>query len=86
MKKAGKSSRASSSRVSEDDMRAEYDFSKGKRNPYASRLTSGVTVVVLDPDVAEAFPDSASVNAALRSLAEIARRPRRKARPKRRTA
>ena len=65
-------------------MLPEYDFSKGKQNVYASRFATGVTVVVLDPDVAEAFPDSAAVNEALRGLAEIARRPRRKARSKRR--
>ena len=87
MKKAvAKRPRATSARVAEDDMRSEYDFSRGRRNPYAARLASGATVVVLDPDVAEAFPDSAAVNDALRTLAEIARRPRRKAKSKRRTA
>ena len=85
MKSANKKRRPSTSRVAEDEMRAEYDFSKGKRNKYAGRFATGVTVVVLDPDVAEAFPDSVSVNEALRGLAEIARRPRKKARPKRRT-
>jgi hypothetical protein len=86
MKKASTKHRPQSSLVAEDDMRAEYDFSKGRRNKYAGRLAASVTVVVLDADVAEAFPDSKAVNAALRSLAEIARRPRRKAKPKRRTA
>ena len=50
-------------------MRPEYDFSKAKPNPYAARFTTGATVVVLDPDVAESFPDAQSVNAALRALA-----------------
>ena len=85
MKKVAKP-RARIARVAEDDMRPEYDFSKGRRNKYADRFASGVTVVVLDDDVAEAVPDSAAVNSALRSLAKIARRPRRKAKPKRRTA
>jgi hypothetical protein len=83
MKNAGKRRRSGPSRVAEDDMRAEYDFSKGKRNKYAARFATGVTVVVLDPDVAEAFPDSVAVNQALRGLAEIARRPRKKARSRR---
>jgi hypothetical protein len=82
MKKAPTKRRPQSA-VSEDDMRAEYDFSKGRRNKYAGRFDGTVTVVLLDADVAEAFPDSKAVNAALRSLAEIARRPRRKAKPKR---
>ena len=48
-------------------MRAEYDFSKGVRGKYHKRLLKeGSNVVVLEPDVAKAFPDSASVNEALR--------------------
>jgi hypothetical protein len=78
--------KARPTRVAEDDIQAEYDFSKGVRNKYASRFGDGVTVVVLDPDVAEAFPDAATVNKALRGLARAARRPKRKASSKRRTA
>ena len=49
------------------EMRAEYDFSKGVRGKYHKRLLKeGSNVVVLEPDVAKAFPDSASVNEALR--------------------
>ena len=55
------------------EMREEYDFSKGVRGKYASRYRHGSNVVVLDPDVAEIFPDSESVNKALRAIAEIAR-------------
>ncbi len=51
-------------------MRAEYDFSKGVRGKYTDRLTEGVKLVVLDPDVAEAFPTSDQVNEALRRLAK----------------
>ncbi len=54
-------------------MRDEYDFSKGVRGKYANRFAKGSNVVVLDPDVAEIFTDSASVNKALRVLAEIIR-------------
>lgn len=55
-------------------MLAEYDFSKGERGRYLKRLQGHGNVVVLEPDVAEVFPDSSSVNEALRALARIARR------------
>lgn len=54
-------------------IRKEYDFSGGVRGKYAARYAQGTNVVVLDPDVAKAFPDSASVNQALRVLARAAR-------------
>lgn len=50
------------------EMRAEYDFSNGVRGKYARQYAEGVNVVVLDPDVARVFKDSASVNVALRKL------------------
>jgi hypothetical protein len=55
-------------------MRREYDFSGGERGKYAGRLRSGSRVVLLEPEVARVFPDSRSVNRALRLIAEIARR------------
>ena len=48
------------------EMRAEYDFSKGVRNKYAKRWARGSNVVVLEPDVASAYPTAKAVNAALR--------------------
>ena len=56
----------------EDDIREEYDFSQGVRGKYADRFDKGSNVVVLDPDVARAFPDSKAVNRALRKLAQQA--------------
>jgi hypothetical protein len=53
-------------------MRDEYSFSHGTRGKYADRYAEGSNVVVLDPDVAEAFPDSRAVNEALRELARKA--------------
>jgi len=53
----------------EHTMQKEYDFSKGVRGKYAKRYTTGGNLVVLDPDVARIFPDSESVNRALRSIA-----------------
>ena len=59
-----------------DELRPEYDldYSKAVRGKYCRRLMEqGSNVVVLDPDVAEAFHDSASVNEALRSLLNLTR-------------
>jgi len=72
MKKASKTKR-------EDDMLDEYDFSQGVRGKYAKRYAQGSNIVVLSPDVAAMFPDSASVNEALRALVKIARKTNRKA-------
>jgi hypothetical protein len=59
-------------KVSEpDEIRPEYDFRGGVRGKYARRYAEGTNVVVLDPDVAAAFPDAASVNRALRKAAGL---------------
>ncbi len=55
-------------------LRKEYDFSKGVRGKYAARFAAGTNLVLIDPDLTGRFPDSESVNRALRSLAEIADR------------
>lgn len=55
------------------DMLDEYDFSRGVRGKYAERYAEGTNIVVLDPDVAKVFPDSESVNAALRAIANVAK-------------
>ena len=74
------------------EMRAEYDFSAGVRGKYYERYRQSSNVVLLDPDVSEAFPNAAAVNQALRTLASVARksvrvkrvqRPRRGGRTKR---
>ncbi len=56
------------------DMLDEYDFGKGVRGKYVKRFAEGSNVVVLSPDVAKVFPDSESVNEALRTLIKIADR------------
>lgn len=48
----------------------EYDFSGGVRGKYSERFGHGVSLVRLDEDVAQVFPDSKSVNDALRALIE----------------
>ena len=60
-----------------DDLRAEYDFASmpsGVRGKYTMDYAEGTNVVVLDSDVAKAFPTGESVNEALRLLIEIAER------------
>jgi hypothetical protein len=57
----------------EPEMRDEYDFSRGERGKYAARFAKGSNVVVLDPEVAEVFPDGEAVNKALKVLARSAR-------------
>ena len=54
-----------------NEMKAEYDFSQGVRGKYAKAYHQGSNVVVLNPDVAERFPNAESVNQALRSLASL---------------
>jgi len=80
MKKASKSSRARkvTRRIADDEMRPEYDFSKAVRNKYAKRYSEGTNLVLLEPDLAAAFPDSKSVTRALRAYL--------KSKSKRRTA
>jgi hypothetical protein len=58
------------------EMRPEYDFSGGVRGKYADQYRRGTNVVLLEPELAKAFPDSKSVNDALRSLLSIATRAR----------
>jgi len=53
-------------------MKDEYDFGGGVRGKYAERYHEGTNVVVLAPDVIQVFPDSRSVNEALRLLIRIA--------------
>lgn len=49
-----------------DEMRPEYDFRGGVRGKYYERYKAGTNVVLLEPDVAKVFRDSATVNEALR--------------------
>lgn len=58
-----------------DDLRPEYDLARlkgGVRGKYYQQATAGTNLVLLEPDVARVFPDSTSVNRALRLLHEVA--------------
>jgi hypothetical protein len=57
----------------DDEMRAEYDFSGGVRGKYYEAYKRSTNIIVLEPDVAEVFRDSATVNEALRLLTKIAK-------------
>ena len=58
-------------RADADEILSEYDFSRASPNKYASRYAAGSVVVVLEPDVAAAFPSAKEANEALRALAGI---------------
>jgi hypothetical protein len=80
MKKASKAVRDVS-----EELRSEYgfDYSKAKKNPYAARLKGRTVAVVLEADVAAAFPDSKAVNRQLRAVVRAVPR-RSRAAPRRR--
>lgn len=79
MKKASK-------KRTDDDLRTEYDLSRlkrGIRGKYYRQATEGTNLVLVEPELAEVFPDSESVNRALRLLvdtAEAAAKPSRRRR------
>src|SRR5215212_3038306 len=64
------------SEMEEDELRPEYDLSqlKGRvRGKYVERYRAGTNLVLLESDVAAAFPDAKSVNEALRLLIKVAK-------------
>jgi hypothetical protein len=70
--KAAKNPKAKST---SDELRAEYkrtDFRRLERGKYYERVKASSNVVVLDPEIAAVFPNSAAVNKALHSLVEVA--------------
>ncbi|MGZ8173732.1 MULTISPECIES: hypothetical protein [Methylobacter] len=59
-----------------DELRPEYkrsDFGEFVRGKYANRIKDETNVVLLEPDVAQAFPNDEAVNKALRYLLEVAK-------------
>jgi hypothetical protein len=51
--------------------RPELDFSKAVRGEYHNLLAEGTNVAIIDPELHEHFPDSESVNCALRAFLTI---------------
>ena len=71
MKKASK-------RTAGEEMRPEYDIRGGIRGKYYEQYQQGTNVVLLEPDIAQAFRDAATVNQALRQfLSEHGEPPKR---------
>jgi hypothetical protein len=60
-----------------DELRREYNLSKLKRG-VRGKYTARYRVVLLSPDVARHFPEDQSVNTALRSLLQDAKKPLRR--------
>ena len=63
------------SRKAGDELRPEYrrsDFGKHVRGKYAARAARETNVVVLEPELAEAFPNAKAVNEALRGFLDVA--------------
>jgi len=58
----------------DDEMPAEFDFSKSIPNPWFVAVHGPEYVRVIDKDLAAQFPDNESMNAALRSIAQTAAR------------
>ena len=64
-----------SPRKDKDDLRPEYDLSQlkgGVRGKYYREATAGTNLVLIDPELATVFPDTESINRALRLLADTA--------------
>ena len=65
----------------DDQLRPEYDLPQllkgGTRGKYAERFRAGTNIVLLDPDVASAFPTDEAVNAALRLAMRLAEIPQK---------
>jgi hypothetical protein len=71
-----------------DDLRAEYDLSQlkgGVRGKYYRQATAGTNLVLVEPELAEVFPDTESVNHALRLLADTAEAATVRSRARRKT-
>jgi hypothetical protein len=65
-----------SAKISSNELKDEYDLSRlkgGVRGKYYRRATGGTNLVLIEPELAAVFPDSESVNRALRLLADTAR-------------
>jgi len=63
-------------RVLVDEMRAEYDFASmkgGVRGKYARRVREGSNIVVIEQEVADAFPTERAVNEALKGVLNTTR-------------
>ncbi|MBM3764640.1 MAG: hypothetical protein FJW32_04545 [Acidobacteria bacterium] len=68
-----------SSKRQQVEVLPEYDFSGGVRGKYAEQYRLGTNVILLDPELAAAFPDSKSVNDTLKALLALANKGKQRA-------
>jgi hypothetical protein len=64
-----------SAKKANDELRPEYHLSRlkgGFRGKYYRDATAGTNLVLVEPELAEVFPDTESVNRALRLLVDTA--------------
>ena len=76
----GGSSTKKTTRALTDDLRPEYDFASmkgGVRGKYARRARGGTNIVLIEPEVADAFPTEEAVNEALKGVLSTTRAVRR---------
>jgi hypothetical protein len=62
--------------IRSDEMRAEYDFASmkgGVRGKYARRAREGTNIVLIEPEVSDAFPTEQAVNEALKGVLNTTR-------------
>jgi hypothetical protein len=71
MKKTERKTGKALTPVDPDEILPQYDFSRARPNKFASRYVADSAVIVLEPDVAAAFPTAGEANAALRVLAGL---------------
>jgi len=69
-------------KAGEWEIGAEYDFSDSRPNKYARKYAEGTNIVVIEPDLVEFFPNTESVNNALRALVSIFPRSNVRKKPK----
>ena len=69
--------KSKSARANDDPLDREIDFRKSRPNPYWLGVVDRTCVRLIDKDLADLFPDNDAVNAALRTIADAARRAKR---------
>jgi hypothetical protein len=72
--------KSKSTRANDDPLDHEIDFTKSRPNPYWLGVVDRKCVRLIDKELADLFPDNHSVNAALRAIADAARRSKASAR------
>jgi len=74
-----KNSNSNKKDAMDDNLRPEYDLAeflkKGVREKYAKRFRAGTNLVLLEPDIARAFPNDQAVNEALRLVIQLTKIP-----------